>query len=146
MAAHERVIERLENIRSALMASPAVADIRVLHEQALGDVGYFRIRGKFVNADRFLFMERFHNRNGGIFVEKYAFHWQGPDGALIRRWDNAPHHREIATFPDHLHEGSEDTVLPHAALDSFQVLRMVEAALAMSLNPSSTNPQAPRTP
>ncbi len=146
MSAHERVIERLCNIRSALMASPVVADMRVLHEQALGDVGYFRIRGTFVNSDGFLFMERFHNRDGGIFVEKYAFHWQRADGSLIRRWDNAPHHPEIATFPDHLHEGSEDTVLPHAAVDSFRVLRMVEAALSMFLNPSSTNPQAPRTP
>ncbi len=23
---------------------------------------------------------------------KYHFHWQGAEGELIRRWDNAPHH------------------------------------------------------
>lgn len=26
---------------------------------------------------------------------------------LIMRWDNAPHHREIETFPHHVHEGAE---------------------------------------
>ena len=34
---------------------------------------------------------------------KYTFHWQDPDGKLISRWDNAPHFRELATFPHHKH-------------------------------------------
>ncbi len=36
---------------------------------------------------------------------KYHFHWQGHNNRLIKRWDNAPHHPEIKTFPDHIHVG-----------------------------------------
>jgi len=35
----------------------------------------------------------------------YSFHWQKENGELIVRWDNAPHHREITTFPHHVHTG-----------------------------------------
>ncbi|MGZ8218021.1 toxin-antitoxin system TumE family protein [Methylomagnum sp.] len=126
MDAHELVADRLRNIRGALMASPSVTEIRVLHEQALGNVGYFRIRGKLVNSDEFLFMERFRHKENAIVIEKYSFHWQRADGSLVRRWDNAPHHREIATFPHHLHEGEEANVLPHEAMDCFAMLRLIE--------------------
>jgi hypothetical protein len=41
------------------------------------------------------------------FVEpskrKYAFHWQTIDGALISRWDNAPHFPNLLTHPHHRH-------------------------------------------
>ena len=33
----------------------------------------------------------------------YSFHWQNRDGKLIIRWDNAPHHRHISTYPHHKH-------------------------------------------
>lgn len=36
---------------------------------------------------------------------KYAYHWQDSEGNLIVRWDNAPHWKEIDTFPYHRHEG-----------------------------------------
>ncbi len=37
---------------------------------------------------------------------KYSYHWQQRDGKLIMRWDNAPHHLDISTFPHHLHDGN----------------------------------------
>ena len=35
----------------------------------------------------------------------YSFHWQKETGELINRWDNAPHHNDIKTFPHHQHTG-----------------------------------------
>jgi hypothetical protein len=37
---------------------------------------------------------------------KYRYHLQTADGQLVSRWDNAAHHREIGTFPDHRHDDS----------------------------------------
>lgn len=34
---------------------------------------------------------------------RYAYHWQDNQGNLIKRWDNAPHHQNIKTFPYHQH-------------------------------------------
>ena len=31
----------------------------------------------------------------------YSYHRQDPNGSLRTRWDNAPHHRELCTFPNH---------------------------------------------
>jgi len=35
------------------------------------------------------------------------FIYKDKEKRLITRWDNAPHHSEIETFPDHVHEGEE---------------------------------------
>jgi hypothetical protein len=42
----------------------------------------------------------------------YAFHWErrGQTGQMYR-WDNAPHHPTIGTFPVHFHDGDESTVV-----------------------------------
>jgi len=40
-------------------------------------------------------------------VEKYRYHYQDSEGNLVKRWDNAKHHPEIKTFPDHLHIGNK---------------------------------------
>jgi hypothetical protein len=44
---------------------------------------------------------------------KYSYHWQDESGNLILRWDNAPHHEKISTFPHHRH-------LPDTIIDSQQ--------------------------
>ena len=33
----------------------------------------------------------------------YSYHWQDNKGKLIIRWDNAPHHKHLKTFPHHKH-------------------------------------------
>ena len=42
--------------------------------------------------------------------QKYSYHLQGQDGALIARWDNSSHWPELSTFPHHKHQAGE--VLP----------------------------------
>jgi len=112
------------NVRIALLTSPVITDVRVLQEQALGDVGYFRVRSKLANADELMFMERFRWKNDAIAVEKYSFHWQNAEGKMIRRWDNAPHHPEISSFPHHLHDADESNIRPHGPVDVFEILRI----------------------
>ena len=34
---------------------------------------------------------------------KYRYHLQRFDNEFLARWDNAPHHNEIETHPNHLH-------------------------------------------
>ncbi len=34
---------------------------------------------------------------------EYRFHFMDRHHKLIRRWDSAPHHRELKTFPHHIH-------------------------------------------
>jgi len=42
----------------------------------------------------------------------YAYHWeQRSQTGRLYRWDNAPHHSQIRTFPRHMHNGEESTVI-----------------------------------
>jgi len=42
----------------------------------------------------------------------YAYHWeQRRQRGRIHRWDNAPHHPQVETFPDHQHDGDEQTIV-----------------------------------
>lgn len=40
---------------------------------------------------------------------KYSFHWQS--GHEILRIDTAPHHRNLSTYPRHMHAGTEENVV-----------------------------------
>jgi len=55
---------------------------------------------------------------------KYRYHLQDAMGKMIVRWDNAPHHRQVATFPYHRHEANGD-VKESPAMDIKAVLLAV---------------------
>lgn len=61
---------------------------------------------EFVASIRFTDDSELHVRDylflGG--ERKYSFHWQDHHNQLIVRWDNSAHHRQITTFPFHLHK------------------------------------------
>jgi hypothetical protein len=61
-------------------------------------------------------------------VEKlrYSYHYQKGD-RLIFRYDNAPHHPELPTFPHHKHV--DDRVEPCQEPDLQDVLREIDARL-----------------
>lgn len=43
-------------------------------------------------------------------VLRYGYHLQSRSGSLVIRWDNAEHHRQIETFPYHVHIKNEKNV------------------------------------
>lgn len=45
-----------------------------------------------------------------ISKRKYSFQWMDENYDLKIRWDNAPHHRQIATFPHHKHIKQEENI------------------------------------
>jgi hypothetical protein len=51
---------------------------------------------------------------------KYRYHLQTFKGKLLARWDNAPHHPDVKTYPDHLHK--DDDVKPSKVMDLESVL------------------------
>jgi len=65
----------------------------------------------------------------GSRIEKlsYSYHYQDAAGNLIFRYDNAPHHREVPTFPHHKHtpEGVFSTKVP----DLVEILREIDSLL-----------------
>ena len=51
-------------------------------------------------------------------LAKYSYYWLDEENKLIIGWDNAPHHKELTTFPHHKHVGmkalsSSEVTLEH---------------------------------
>jgi len=55
----------------------------------------------------------------------YSFHWQNSDNKLVKRWDNAPHHPEIQTYPNHVHIEKEDNVSPSFPVTGLEVILLI---------------------
>ncbi len=55
---------------------------------------------------------------------RYVYHYQTSDNRLVFRYDNAPHHPEIATYPHHKH--IENQILPASPPDLSDVLREID--------------------
>jgi hypothetical protein len=99
---------------------------QVVREEVQGESGLFRYRLTTQNGDLLEVFERFEIEQQYVIVSKYSYHWQRADGQLIKRWDNAPHHPEVPTHPDHLHDGDENNVLSYAPVKLTDVLSMLE--------------------
>ncbi|HEX7576371.1 MAG TPA: DUF6516 family protein, partial [Candidatus Methanoperedens sp.] len=54
---------------------------------------------------------------------EYSYHWQ-KDGKMIRRWDNAPHHKDLVNFQHHVHDGNN--ILSGEDLNITDVLNFIE--------------------
>ena len=81
-----------------LEESPAVADFEVLDFRTWEDGFYYKIRIK-IRDGSLLFAREFFSQD----ERHYSFHWQDAQGILLSRWDDAPHHRHLPTFPHHKH-------------------------------------------
>jgi hypothetical protein len=88
----------------SLEQSPVVLDFEVLEFRTWEDGFYFKI--KIVIQDgSVLFAREFYNQN----ERHFSYHWQSSEGNLLIRWDDAPHHRHLSTFPYHKHIGESVT-------------------------------------
>jgi hypothetical protein len=120
----------LSKVEAYLLAWSHSRQVTVEYAETGNGVAQYRCRVLLVDDSLLQCVERARVEGEGLQIERYSFHWQRADGCLIRRWDNAPHHREISSFPHHIHIGSESHVLPHVAVNAFQVLENIETVLA----------------
>jgi len=61
--------------------------------------GMLRGRLLFVDGSMLEFMEYLQEENR----LKYRFHLMDREGSMVFRYDNAPHHKDVSTFPHHKH-------------------------------------------
>jgi hypothetical protein len=119
----------LAYIKALVIANPQVLRCVVLREEAQGGSGLVRLRVTWRDGSLLELFERFQVAAGSLQVTKYRFHWQEASGQLRKRWDNAAHHPEVPTHPNHLHDGSETNVLPHGSLSAADVLDRITSSL-----------------
>jgi hypothetical protein len=109
-----------------ISASASIVEIdiirRDIRDTGLEKTALFRYRIKLIDESLIEITERILEERGGLTTTKYRYHWQTGSGKLIKRWDNAPHHPEIDTFPDHLHDGSEENIKSFRKMNVLDIL------------------------
>jgi hypothetical protein len=119
----------LQGIDTLLSASPLVRDVEIgrrsIRDTEFEKVLHYRYRVLLANGDFLEMTERVLEAQGRLEVTKYRHHWQDRHSRLLKRWDNAPHYPAIDTFPHHLHDGTEDYVVPHPAITGLEVLQYI---------------------
>lgn len=59
----------------------------------------------------------------------YSYHWQSDNKELIMRWDNAPHHKNISTFPHHVHIKEDQSIHDSNVIALIEVFEYIKTQL-----------------
>ena len=123
------IAEYLRELDELISASPEVIEVEISRrsfwDTILEKIVVYRYRLTMSDGSLFELTERLVETEAILSISKYRHHWQSHDRQVIKRWDNAPHHPEIDTFPNHLHDGSETNVVSHIEMSGLDSLRTV---------------------
>ena len=117
--------EYFTHVRQLIQGVPE-AHVERYEEQILSATrGNLRIRLRFSDQALLEISEALVFITGESQWLSYRYHYQHPSTGMVLRYDNAPHHPEIPSHPDH--KRREDLVLasPHPSIE--QVLAEVQA-------------------
>lgn len=116
----------LNDLDTLISTSPEVVDVdiirRDIRDTGLEKIALYRYRIKFKDGSTIEITERLLEEGKKLDTTKHRYHWQTQSGKLIKRWDNAPHHPEINTFPNHLHIGTDDHVVRFSKISALDIL------------------------
>ena len=104
----------MHRVINILKESRIVDSILSIDSDAFGEYYKLKIHARLINGWKLYVWEHAMPK-----IRRYAYH-VSKGSELIIRWDNAPHHRQIRTFPHHKH-------VKEAVLESKE--RMVEDIL-----------------
>ncbi len=78
-------------------------------------IGFIKGQITFIDGSKLYFSEQLPTDR-----DKYRFHYMDIQSKLIARWDSAPHHKELRTFPFHKH--TNENTEEHRATNLIETL------------------------
>jgi len=95
-----KVRQYFDSLKNLLATHPLVMDFTAIRERISSTDGLVQFDVEIVKHYRLKVFEYYSTVSG---VVSYRYHLQDNKNTIVRRWDNAPHHSQLATFPDHVH-------------------------------------------
>ncbi len=92
--------EYFQKVESDIANCPYIFESRILRDKRSLHIGIIEGEISFPDESVLYFIE-FVNVKEKMERYKYSYHYQDRHGKLIFRYDMAPHHKEIDTFPHH---------------------------------------------
>jgi len=110
------------NILDCLKNFSFVKNIEVLDLRIFKTGFYIKLMVQF-KEESVLFIREYVDE----YERAYSYHWQTKGGKLIIRWDNAPHYKNISTYPHHKH--IKEKIFPNYAITCEEILKEIEVVL-----------------
>jgi len=124
----QTIDEYFKKIQAITSNSKIVASTNIEYIKVLENEGYITGTLTLIDGSELRLLEYTKISNGQAVILRYRFQWQTA-GELITRWNNAPHHPEVETFPHHKHVKGEDKPKPSRATNLISVLNDIEAEM-----------------
>ncbi|MEW6274375.1 MAG: DUF6516 family protein [Bacillota bacterium] len=118
-----------DHIITDLITSEIVDDFVFLKKKVTVSDGYLRVRVSLIKNTLLEISIYCQSKRSAVELVDYRFHWQDHDGRLIKRWDNARHHPQLSSYPDHVHVGHDANVLSSGKMDFQKLLRILKESL-----------------
>lgn len=121
-------VKQLEQV--ALQSSFAIV-YGLEQVQLTASTGYIEGNVTFVDGSRLALFEFLRASDTAVVCEKYRYHFMDAENALLFRYDNAPHHPDIETYPDHKHlpESIEASARPNLTAVFAEIERYILTVL-----------------
>lgn len=116
------IAQYFDQIEERLISSGAVSSYRVLRREVAPSDGKLRIKVLLSDGGAAELFEYVTEAEGRVTTRRYSFHWQDAQGKLVRRWDNAPHHKER----DHSHQADGTVRGIASAMNMLEAIEEIE--------------------
>ena len=102
-----QVIDYFSEIQSLIRSSIFVENVDVEYEVKSRSIGIVHGILGMIDGSTLQFMELVNIKRDKVIHLKYRFHLMNVNDEMVFRYDNAPHHPEITTYPHHKHVTGE---------------------------------------
>ncbi|KCZ71863.1 hypothetical protein ANME2D_01918 [Candidatus Methanoperedens nitroreducens] len=96
--------EYYSQIETVIRDCPVVTHFSIDFDEIDEHIGYLKGRIELIDVSVLYFIEFVEIQDNMTNRLKYKYQWQSENDSLIARWDNVPHHKEVDTFPNHMHD------------------------------------------
>jgi len=95
--------EYCSHIEAIIKDCPIIAHFSINIDEIDNHIGYLKGKIEIIDGSILYFIEFVEIKQNEPDRLKYKYQWQYENNDLIKRWDNVPHHKEVDTFPHHVH-------------------------------------------
>ena len=121
------VREYFNGIRNHVQQFPFSAMVEIEEEIRTTSIGYIVIKVTYIDGSELFYREFVSTETTPPARYSYSFHYH-KNSSLIFRYDNAPHFKDIFTFPHHKHL-PDGTVVPSTAPTIETILAEISSIL-----------------
>lgn len=103
-----------DKIEKAVTDNPLVIFISFHRIYTSSKTAYIKGQITFIDGSSLSIFQHVQIKEDRLIITDYRYHYMTSDKGLIFRYDNAPHHPEINTFPHHKHLplGVQEATMP----------------------------------